>query len=108
MEYQPFSQEWEKDMNKIPKKQLEVMFNISSEGLSKKQHIKIIRANLIVKKFNEDFSLGSKVGFMSIANDKNTGKIVTVKSEAFMSHGNPVVFFNEISGYCSIEPEFLF
>lgn len=61
--------------------------------------------NKLVEKFNSTFKIGSFVKFKKTKFSEE--KEVTVKSEAFMNHGNAVVFFNEISGFCSIEPIFV-
>lgn len=108
MEFQPFNSEWEKDMNKIPKKQLEIMFDFSGEGLNKQQLIKWIRANLIVKQFNENYPIGSNVYYMPISDYSSCVQKLTVKSQAYILNGLPVVFFNEKPACCSAEPSHIF
>ncbi len=107
MSYIPFNDEWKKAMNRMSKKHLEEQFGISGDGLKKSDFIDIIRANLIVKQFNENYKVGEKLLWKPIASFGFTPIEVTLKQEAFLNHGIPVAFFNERSGFCSIEPQHL-
>lgn len=61
--------------------------------------------NSYVDKFNATFKIGDKIKFRkSISSELET---VTVKSEAFMSDGCAVVFFEEGRGYYSVSPDFV-
>jgi hypothetical protein len=61
----------------------------------------------LIDAFNEMFPIGSKCLWRSVADGKEKHKELTVRSKAFDSYGQAVVFFEEISGYCSIEPQFV-
>lgn len=61
--------------------------------------------NSYVDKFNATFKIGDKIKFRKSVH--SNFQTVTVKSEAFMSSGCAVVFFDEERGYCSVSPEFL-
>lgn len=108
MEFQPFNSEWEKDMNKLSKQKMEMIFKFSGQGLNKQQLIKIIRANLIVKQFNENYPIGSTVNYMPISENSSCIQKLTVKSQAYILNGLPVVFFNEKPACCSAEPSHIF
>lgn len=76
--------------------------------MTKKEKAKAYDALILVKKFNELFPVGSKVMLRKIASKKAPLIECTVRTEAFMSNSiEPVTFFNEISGYFSIEPDFI-
>jgi hypothetical protein len=108
MSYQPFNKEWERDMKKMSKKQLEIAFSFSGEGLNKMQLIEMIRANLIVKQFNEKYPIGTSLYYMPIADDSSSAKSFTVKSQAFILNGLAVAYFNERPACQSIEPSHIF
>lgn len=56
-------------------------------------------------KFNSMFKIGDTVRWRS--SRYTIYRDVTVKSEAFMNYATAVVYFEDISGFCSIDPEFL-
>lgn len=62
--------------------------------------------NEYLTKFNNQYKIGDTVKYRNSPYSDYT--IVTVRTEAFMSHGNAVVFFFEISGYCSVDPQFIY
>lgn len=103
--YQPFNDEWRKEVKKMPKSIIENVFGVNGNGFNKNELIEMVRANQIVKTFNENHAIGSKIMW------KNTHlsepKEMTVKCAAFLNYGNPVVFFNEVPYFCSIEPDFV-
>lgn len=47
MTYQPYGPEWEKEMMKHSKIMLKLMFNVSGDGILKKEQINRIRIKLI-------------------------------------------------------------
>lgn len=49
-DYEPFGPEWENELMKTPKHFLENAFGVSGEGITKRQQIKIIKANLLKAK----------------------------------------------------------
>lgn len=61
----------------------------------------------LVNKFNSLFPVGTKVHWRSVGRDGVPYQIVTVQHPAYVSHGQPVVFFEERRGYCSIEENFV-
>jgi hypothetical protein len=103
----PFDDKWKKAMFRLSKKQLEEEFGISSNGLKKEDFINIIRANLIVNEFNKKYKIGDKILWKPVASFGFTPVEVTLKEKAFLNYGNPVAFFKERSGFCSIEPQHL-
>jgi len=64
-------------------------------------------AEKMVAKFNRLYPVGDGVYWRSYVSDAAPYKYMTVKTPAFVANGQPVVFFQERSGYCSIEPEFV-
>lgn len=66
-----------------------------------------MKSGTLVERFNKRFPIGAKVQWRSIGKDDVPFEEVTVKSAAFDSHGQAVVFFEERSGYCSIDPRFV-
>jgi hypothetical protein len=76
--------------------------------MKQKEKARAFDAQQLVTKFNELYPVGSKVKLRKIAIKSAPYIECTVKREAFLSHGNePVAFFDEISGYFSIEPDFI-
>lgn len=65
------------------------------------------QAALLVKKFNSMFPVGAECYWRSIGKDGVPFDRLTVRSIAYVSNGQPVVFFEGKSGYCSIEPRFV-
>ena len=62
----------------------------------------------LVKQFNDKFPVGSKVMLRKVASNCFPYKEYTVNQAAFLSSsGSPVAVFDEISGFFSIEPEFI-
>ncbi len=107
MSYIPYGNEWKKTMNRMSVKHLEEKFNFTKHTLNKANFIELIRSNLIVKQFNEKYKIGDKLLWKPVAINGYTPIKVTIKQEAFLNHGNAVVFFKERSGFCSIEPQHL-
>ena len=99
MRYILFNDEWKKAMNKMSKKHLEEQFKISGDGLKKADFIDIIRANLIVKQFNENHKVGDKLLWKPIASFGFTPIEVTLKQEAFLNHGTAVAFLTKEVGF---------
>lgn len=104
---QPFGPSWVKEISKLSKSELKENFGVDGKGTTKAVQIEIIRANLIVKQFNQNHPVGSAVRWRSTGDDFSPFETVTVESEAFVGRMEPVVFFVEKVGFCSIEPEFL-
>lgn len=76
--------------------------------LSKKEKALAYDAQKSVEKFNELYPVGSTVSLRKVASKSFPYAEYTVKSEAFVANEtNPVAFFNGISGYFSIEPDFV-
>lgn len=63
--------------------------------------------NELVEKFNEQFPVGSTVGWRSIDSDKMPHRDYTVQFAAVNHHGQPVAWFKERTGMVSIEPRFV-
>jgi hypothetical protein len=55
--------------------------------------------------FNEKYEIGDKLLFRTTIFSKY--KTVTVKRKASIECGSAVAFFEEISGYCSVDPTFI-
>jgi hypothetical protein len=73
-----------------------------------KEKARIYDAQQLVDKFNQLYPIGSKVMVKRNSTKNCPLEEVTVKSEAFLSYSNaPVCFFNEISGYFSIDKKFI-
>lgn len=64
-------------------------------------------ADPLIIKFNERFPAGSKVRWRPAAVHGVPYETMTVKYPAYDNYGQPVVFFYERSGCCSIEPDFV-
>jgi hypothetical protein len=65
-------------------------------------------AQQLVDRFNQLYQTGSTVLHRTIAITSMPFQKHTVKSPAFIANKyNAVVFFNEISGYCSIDSDFI-
>lgn len=107
-EYVQFGLEWRKTLGRHSKESLEKLFKVEP-GLhpTKEKLIAAIRTDLIVTEFNKKHPVGSSVYWRAMAVESSSYRKMTVKSEAFNSHGTSVVFFEEKSGFCSIEPQFL-
>lgn len=107
--YVPFEEQWKKEMSKATKKAILDMIDAPvSPKLKKSQLIDLLKVELIVKRFNENYPVGSKVGWRSVALDSFPYNIYEVSSPAFITSSNyPVVFFKDKLGYCSIEPKFI-
>ena len=69
--------------------------------------IKYERVKIIIDNFNEKYDIGDTVLWKPVSTHGYTPVEMTVKSPAYSNFGKPVVFFNERSGFCSIEPEHL-
>lgn len=70
------------------------------------ERLKDLSSEEIVERFNKSFFSGDSVYWRS--SSVGEYKRYTVKGEAFLdSSETPVVFFEEKSGYCSIEPVFV-
>jgi hypothetical protein len=76
--------------------------------MTTKEKAKAYDAMQLVNRFNEQFELGSKVQLRKMASKNSQYIECTVESAAFLSSSNePVAFFEEISGYFSIDPNFI-
>jgi len=103
--YTPFGPDWEKEMMKMNKASLLEILGAPETALKKKELVKLIRTKLIIEQFNDTYPIGSSVNWRSTPYSELSKKIV--KSKAFPHFGTPVVFFENHSGFCSIEPEFI-
>lgn len=61
----------------------------------------------LIEMFNKRFPVGSRVRWRSVGNDSAEYQLVIVRSPAYDMHGQPVVFFEERSGCCSIMEQFV-
>lgn len=76
--------------------------------LSKKDKALAYDAQKLVDRFNKLYPVGATVSLRKVARDSFPYTEYTVKSEAFVANEtSPVAFFNGISGYFSIEPDFI-
>ena len=67
-----------------------------------------MKSEVVLKLFNAFYCEGCKVKYLLIANDESSIVELTIKGRAFITHHDiPVVFFEEKSGYYSIEPKHL-
>ena len=65
-------------------------------------------AQQLVDKFNNLYPVGSTVMHRTTAIKSIPFTEHTVRAEAFVANSNmAVAFFNEVSGYCSIEADFV-
>jgi hypothetical protein len=65
-------------------------------------------AQQMVEKFNALFPVGNKVVLRKTSTKSCPYEEHVVRAEAFVSgNGDPVCFFNEISGYFSIDKNFI-
>ncbi|MBN1989395.1 MAG: hypothetical protein JW783_08370 [Bacteroidales bacterium] len=73
-----------------------------------KKGSKEAKAISLVEKFNKLYPVGSTVTLRKIAISSSPYLEYTVRHEAFVANGlDPVAFFDGISGYFSIEPDFV-
>ena len=73
-----------------------------------KEKAKRFDAQQTVEEFNRLFPVGSNVMVRKIASKEWPYQEVTVESEAFIANDTePVCFFNEISGYFSVNKKFI-
>lgn len=63
------------------------------------------RTEKIIAKFNKMFPVGSTVRWRSSVGSEYQN--MTVAHAAYDNHGLAVAFFNEKSGFCSVEPLFV-
>ena len=63
------------------------------------------RVEKLISAFNNIYQVGEKLKFRIAVHEPQ--QIVTVKSPAYNHHGNPVVWFEEINSFCSIEADFI-
>ena len=76
--------------------------------MTEKEKAQAYDAEQLVKKFNDLYPVGSKVTLRKISVKKCPYIECTVKAPAFVSRSSePVAFFNEISGYFDISPDFV-
>jgi hypothetical protein len=76
--------------------------------LTTKQKAQAFDSQQLVDKFNKLYSLGSTVMIRKIASKSYPYIPVTVSAPAFVTNSlDAAAFFNEISGYFSIEPDFV-
>lgn len=73
----------------------------------KKEEIRTREALKLVEMFNNKFPVGSKVQLRKIATDSCPYVDCYVRAEAFVIHGDAVAYFVGISGYFSIEKDFI-
>lgn len=113
LDYLSFGDEWRKEVSKMPINLIKQLFPVpisdnSRPRRKKSEWIDRLRGQLIVKQFNEQFPVGSTLWWKPVANDETEPILVTVKREAYVAASlEPVCFFHERSGYCSISPEFV-
>lgn len=69
------------------------------------KQMKLFQCNRLVARFNAKYPVGSKVSWRHSPIDEY--QEYTVKRPAFLSNGQPVVYFIETSGFCSIDPIFI-
>jgi len=109
--FQPFNDEWRSQVKRFPKKMILTLFIGVAEDVSKlnkTQLIERLRAELIVKQFNKWYPVGCTLLWKSISTPNCKPIQVTVKYPAYIAaSGQPVAFFKERSGYCSVEPQFI-
>lgn len=105
-EFQPFGPDWVKAVRRLSYSFLEEKFGLpKGDCKNKAEYVDQLRSVLIVKAFNRDHPVGSKLMWRPMR-----GRIaisVTVKHEAYLHYGRPVAFFEEVSGFCCVEPEFI-
>ncbi len=76
--------------------------------LTTKQKAEAYDAQKTVEKFNSLYPVGATVMIRKVSIKSFPYIPVTVKAVAFVANEtSPVCFFNEISGYFSIEPDFV-
>lgn len=111
MNYQPFNDEWRKEVRKMTIPFIKNLIEGEIREFPKPNKaylIELLRAELIVKQFNLQWPVSCTLYWRSVALEGFEYKEVTVKSKAYVANsGEPVAFFNEVSGYCSIAPEFV-
>lgn len=110
--YQPYGTLWIKQMKRLSIDELETFLPrespLRNQRVKKAQLINQLRSIMIVGKFNRDHPVDSQLQWLPVAKAGIVPIRVTVKSAAYVAaSGEPVVFFKERSGYCSIEPRFL-
>ena len=76
--------------------------------MDQKEKARAYDAQQLVEKFNKLYPVGSSVKHRTTAIKSIPFKEHTVRAEAFVANcNNAVAFFNEVSGYCSIEGDFV-
>lgn len=76
--------------------------------MTTKEKARAYDALQLVNKFNLHFPVGGKVQLREVASKSYPYIECTVRAKAFVSNSNePVAFFEEISGYFSIESDFI-
>lgn len=106
VEYIPFGEEWRKEMRKMSIKMLTSLFDVEKlVGEKKEDLIDKVRIKRIVEVFNKYYPVGSLVQWKPTT--RSEAIEVTVKHPAYPHYGQAVAFFEERSGFCSIEPQFL-
>lgn len=106
VEYAPFGDQWRKGMMKNSIDSLCTNFNVVKlKGEKKKDVVHKIRLKLIINSFNENHPVGAK--FLWKPSVRGEAITVTVKKPAYEFYGMAVAFFEERSGFCSIEPQFI-
>ena len=104
--YQPYSAAWKKEMMRMSIANLETSFGIKKGSGNKSQFIDEIRAVMIIRKFNRNYPIGTKLPWKPVSSGSET-VTVTVKHPAFIHYGMPVAFFEEYASFCCIEPRFI-
>ena len=76
--------------------------------MNQKEKARAYDAQQLVDKFNELYPVGSTVMHRTTASKSIPFKEHTVRAAAFVANSTlAVAFFNEVSGYCSIESDFV-
>ena len=103
MSYIPFSDDWRKEYMKHTKAHIlsQLKFKVDPD-LPKARLIELLRVELIVEKFNQDYKVGDKVRWRSVKDDSFQYHEYTTLTAAYIAqNGLPCVHFREKSGYCT-------
>lgn len=77
----------------------------SKRFINKSNFVQLVLAQHIVDQFNKKYKIGDPVIWSFEAHGDSN--MMFVKTHAFVHHAEPVVFFQNRTGYCSIAPEFI-
>ena len=79
-----------------------------NQKMNQKEKARAYDAQQLVDKFNKQYPVGSSVKHRTTASKSIPFNKHTVRAEAFVANSNMAfAFFNEVSGYCSIEADFV-